>query len=270
MTQFNDQFRLGAAFYEKQAVWNGGGMSGLPLATAPQDTQVRGVPLTQMVYYQIGTASTALASGIWYSASGTTATTGALTPTGALVSGGVATFDVPRGVRWTTSSGANLSTTTLTVVGTDGYGKSQTHAFVGATGDVAGNVGSYTDSLVTFKTITSVSFSISATGIGTTAMQIGDNNMFGLPYVLQNAGCGADLYINGASATVPATFTAAFTPTGTPTASTADVRGSVTVATLVLANGSRYFTVGFIAPPVNLGVATDDKVHNYGAAPFGS
>ncbi len=30
MTQFNDQLRLGAAYYEAQAKWNGGGMTGLP------------------------------------------------------------------------------------------------------------------------------------------------------------------------------------------------------------------------------------------------
>lgn len=273
MTQHSDQLRLGAAYYEAQARWNGGGMAGLPLATAPQDTQVLGVPFTQQFYYQVGTASTALASGIWYSASGTTATTGVLTPTGALVSAGVATFDVPRGIRWTTSSGASLATTTLTVVGTDGYGKTQTHAFLGPTGDIAGNLGSYTDSLVTFKTVTSISFSITATGIGTTAMQIGNNNCFGLPYVLNNAGGGLGTYINGAQITgtlptIAPVFTAAYTPTGTPTASTGDVRGTCALATAVLANGSRYITIGMIAPPVNLSVATDDKVHTYGATPY--
>lgn len=267
MTQFNDQLRLGAAYYEAQAKWNGGNNAGFPLATAPQDTQVRGVPLTQVFYYQMGTASTALASGIFYSASGTaTIAAATMTGTGALVSGGVATFDVPRGIRITAS--VNLSTTTFTFVGTDGYGRTQNHAFVGPTGDTIGNTGSYTDSLVTFKTVTTITGN--ATGVGTTLLEIGNNNMFGLPYVLSNVGCGLDVYINGASATVPATFVAAYTPTGTPTASTADVRGSVTLATVVLANGSRYFTVGFIAPPVNLGVQNDDKVRSYGAAPFGS
>lgn len=268
MTQFTDQLRLGNAYYELQAKWNGGNNSGFPLATQPQDTQHRGVPLTQVFYYQMGTASTALASGIFYSASGTaTAGVGTLTSTGALVTASVATFDVPRGVRITSS--INLSTTTFTFVGTDGYGKTQTHAFVGPTGNTAGNVGSYTDSLVTFKTITSAS-SNTATGTGTTLLMIGNNDLYGLPYVLPNAGCGLDVYINGASATVPATFTAAYTPTGTPTASTTDVRGTVALSTGVLSNGTRYFTVGMIAPPVNLSVVTDDKVRNYGAAPFGS
>lgn len=268
MSQSRDQIRLGNAYYEAQARWNGGGMAGLPLATAPQDTQDRGVPLTQVFYYQMGTASTALASGIFYSASGTaTVGTAALTGTGALVTSGVATFDVPRGIRITSS--VNLSTTTFTIVGTDGYGKTQSHSFVGPSGNTFGNTGSYVDSLVTFKTASSITMSnLAASGTSTTALAIGTNDMYGLPYVLQNVGCGLDVYINGASATVPATFTAAYTPTGTPTATTADVRGSVTLATVVLANGSRYITIGMIAPPNNLGIGSDNKVNSYGATPF--
>jgi hypothetical protein len=268
MTQSRDQLRLGNAFYEAQARWNGGGMAGLPLATAPQDTQDRGVPLTQAFYYQMGTASTALASGLFYSASGS-ATTGSatLTGTGALVTASVGTFDVPRGIRITAS--VNLGTTTFVIVGTDGYGKTQSHSFVGPTGNTFGNTGSYTDSLVTFKTVTAMSISNpTASGIATTALAIGNNDMYGLPYVLGNVGCGLDVYINGASATVPATWVAAFTPTGVTTASTADVRGSVTLATVVLANGSRYITVGMIAPSVNVSTNNDTKVNSYGATPF--
>lgn len=266
MTQFSDQLRLGAAYYEAQARWNGGNNAGFPLASSPQDTQVRGVPLTQNFYYQMGTASTALASGIFYSASGTaTAAGNVMTATGVLVSAGVTNFDVPRGIRVTAS--VNLSTTTFTIVGTDGYGKTQSHSFVGPTGDTIGNVGSYTDSLVTFDTVTAVSNNV-ATGLGTTLVMVGDNNLFGLPYVLSNVGCGLDVYINGSSSTVPATWTAAYTPTGTPTASTVDVRGTVALATVVLANGSRYITIGMIQPAVNLSVTTDDKLRNYGATPF--
>lgn len=267
MTQFTDQLYQGRAVFGKALSWNGNANSGLPSATAPNDMQHSGVPHTQNFFYQVGTASTALASGVFYSASGTaTLGGGTLTSTGALVTASVATFDVPRGVRITAT--IDLSTTTFTIVGTDGYSQGQTHAFVGPTGNTAGNVGSYVDSLVTFKTVTFASFTAAASGLGTTALQIGTNNMFGLPYVLTNAGCGLDVYINGASATVPATFTAAYTPTGTPTASTTDVRGSVTLATVVLANGSRYVTVGFISPNVNQTIATDDKVRSFGATPY--
>lgn len=266
MTQFTDQLYQGRAVFGKALAWNGNANSGLPSATAPNDTQFSGAPHTQTFYYQMGTASTALASGIFYSASGTATIAGnVFTPTGALVTASVATFDVPRGVRITSS--INLSTYTFTIVGTDGYGQAQTHSFVGPTGNTIGNIGSYTDSLVTFKTVTSAS-SNTATGVGTTLFMIGDNNMYGLPYVLTNAGCGLDTYIDGATATVPSTWTAAYTPTGTPTASTADVRGSVALATLALANGTRYITIGMITPNVNQTVTTDDKLRTFGATPY--
>lgn len=266
MTQFRDQLRLGGSYYEAEARWNGGGMAGLPLASSPQDTQVLGVPMTQTFYYQMGTASTSLASGIFFSASGTATVAGnVMTSTGPLVSAGTANLDLPRGIRVTAS--VNLGTTTFTIVGTDGYGKTQSHSFVGPTGNTIGNTGSYTDSLVTFDTVTAISNN-TATGVGTTLVMVGTNDMYGLPYVLANVGCGLDIYINGASATVPATFAAAFTPTGTPTASTVDVRGSVTLATVVLANGTRYFTIGMIAPTVNLGLSNDTKVNSFGAQPF--
>lgn len=266
MTQHSDQLRVGNAYFELQARWNGGNNAGFPLATSPQDSQVLGNPVTAQFYYQMGTASTALASGIFYSASGTaTAAGNVFTSTGALVTASVATFDVPRGVRITSS--VNLSTTTFTIVGTDGYGQPQTHQFVGPTGNTAGNVGSYTDSLVTFKTVTFAS-SNTATGVGTTLFMIGNNDLYGLPYVLNNVGGAIDVYINGSSASQPATFTAAYTPTGTPTASTTDVRGTVALATVVLSNGVRYFTVGMIVPSTNLSIVTDDKTRNYGAKPY--
>lgn len=268
MTNFTDQLWQGKAAFGKAAAWNNNANSGLPSATAPNDTQYLGVPHTQSFFYQIGTASTALATGVFYSASGTaTVAAGTLTCTGALVSASTATFDVPRGVR--VFSTINLSTTTFTFVGTDGYGQTQIHAFVGPTGNTLGNLGSYTDSLVAFKTITSASQN-TATGTGTTLLQIGNNDLYGLPYVLQNIGCAMDMYVSGSSATVPATFTAAFTPTGVSTASTTDVRGTVALATVVLANGVRYFTVGMITNNVNQTVSNDTKENSFGAKPFGS
>lgn len=266
MTQFSDQLWQGRASFGR--TWNGGSSAGLPSATSPNDTQALGAVHTQDFWYQLGTASTALASGLFFSASGT-ATTGSatLTGTGALVSGGVGTFDVPRGVRITAS--VNLSTTTFQIVGTDGYGQSQTHQFVGPTGNTFGNTGSYTDSLVAFKTVTAMTIANpTASGVATTAFAIGSNDMYGLPYVLTNAGCGLGVNINGSTASIAPTFTAAFTPTGTPTASTADVRGSVTLATAVLANGSRYITIGMITPNVNQTPTTDDKLRTFGATPY--
>lgn len=269
MTNFSDQLSQGAASYGRYARWNyPTALNGLPTATNPYDTQTLGTPHTQTFAYQIGTASTALASGIFYSASGTaTIGTTTLTATGALAASGVATLDVPRGIRITAS--IDLSTTTFTIVGTDGYGSVQQHSFVGPTGNTLGNTGSYVDSLVTFKTTTAISITAAATGIGTTTVMIGDNNMFGLPYYIANAGRVMGTFINGQTATVPGTVTAGYTATGTTTATTVDVRGSVTLATVVLANDSRYITINMIQPQVGLSVSNDDKLRSYGAIPFG-
>lgn len=267
MTQFSDQLFQGRAAFGKAASWNGGGMNGLPTATAPTDTQDRGVPHTQTFVYQIGlasTAGTATAGAVYYSASG--ATGGILLTSsnaGARVSGGVATFDVPRGAR--IFSSVNLSTVTFTFIGTDGYGQTQQYSISGPTGNTLGNTGSYVDTLVTWKTIIYASGNGST---GTTAFSISNNDTYGLPYVLANVGMGQGNYINGVTATIPGTFVAAFTPTGTPTATTGDVRGTITYATAVLANDSRYFTVQFVQPPVNLSPSTDDKARSFGAVPF--
>lgn len=256
MTQFSDQLFQGRAAFGKAASWNGGAMSGFPTATAPTDTQDRGVPHTQTFVYQIGqasTAGTATAGRFFYSASGAT--------------GGITlnsySNDVPRGAR--IFSSVNLSTVTFTLIGTDGYGQTQQYSISGPTGNTLGNTGSYVDTLVTWKTITSASGNGST---GTTAFSISNNDTYGLPYVLANTGCGVGNYINGVTATIPGTFVAAFTPTGTPTATTGDVRGTVTYATAVLANDSRYFTVQFVQPPVNLTPSTDDKLRSFGAVPF--
>jgi hypothetical protein len=256
MTQFSDQIRLGAAYFGLQANWSGGGQNGLPLASAPQDTQVNGVPLTQTFYAQIGqasTAGTATAGRFFYSATGAT---GGITLT-------AFTNDWPRGAR--IFSSVNLSTVTFTLVGQDGYGQTQVWSGAGPTGNTLGNTGSYVDTSVTWHTITTASGSGST---GTTAFSISNNDTYGLPYVLSNVGMGLGVYIDGATASIAPTFTAAFTPTGTVTATTGDVRGTVALATAVLANGTRYITVGMIAPPVNLSVTTDNKVNSFGATPF--
>lgn len=256
MTQFGDQLSQGNAFYEAFSVWNGGGQAGLPLATSPSDTQALGVPHTQTFAYQIGvasTAGTATAGNFFYSASGAT---GGITLTNT-------TNDVPRGVR--IFSSVNLSTVTFTLIGTDGYGRTLEFQTPGPTGNTLGNVGSYVDTAVTFQTLVTASGNGST---GTTAFSISNNDTFGLPYHLPNVGCGLGLYVDGHTATAAPTFTAGFTATGTSTATSADVRGTVTLATTDLSDGSKYFTVLMIQPPVNLTVATDDKVHNYGATPY--
>lgn len=266
MTHFSDQLKQGYSAFQLYGAWNGGTVSGLPTATAPNDNQTHGTPHTQTFCYQIGTASTALASGIFFSASGAT-TGGTLTSTGALVSGGVATLDLPRAIRITAS--VDFSTTTFTIRGTDGYGQALTWSGVGPSGNTLGNAGSYVDSLSAFKTVTTASMTVNS---ATTTLMIGTSNTFGLPFRLINAGMGLGVFINGSTATVAAgnTWTAGIGATGTPTATTADVRGTVALATVVLPNDSRYFTVQMIQPNVNLTQGTDTKEAAFGPTPFSS
>ena len=263
MTQFDDGLKQGRAYYARAVVWSPNNQFANQYPSADQsvdNTETRGIPHTQTITYELGTASTSLASGIFYSTASVPA--GTLTGTGILVVGGVATLDVPRCIAVTAST--NLSTTTFTIRGTDGYGAPLTSAFLGPTGNTIGTVGSYVVSLSAFKTITTASMS----AIATAGVQIGTSDTYGLPFRIANVGKMMDVYINGSSATVPATFNAGFTATGTPTASTADVRGTFVLATTTLANGTRYITTMMIAPTFGLTEASDTTVNSYGATPF--
>lgn len=264
MTQFDDPLKQGRAYFAKSLVWSPNNQIANQYPSADQsvdNTETRGVPHSQTITYELGAASTALASGVFFSTA--TLNAGTLTSTGPLVSGGVATFDVPRCIL--ISASTNLSTTTFTFRGTDGYGQALTSAFVGPTGDTLGNPGSHTVSLSAFKTITTSSMSAQATG----GLQIGTTDIYGLPFRINNAGKGLDAYINGSSASIAATWTAGFAATGVATASTADVRGTISLATAgVIANGSRFITMMFIAPPVGLTEPQDTKEQSYGVTPF--
>lgn len=253
MTSFTDNLKLGAAVYQRA----------LP-STGYAEDEFRGIPVTQMFAMQLGTASTALASGIFFSASGATGA-GTLTITGALVSGGVATFDVARGVRITSS--VDLSTNSFSIRGTDYWGAPQTWTGVGPTGNTLGNTGSFVDTSVTFKTVTSAS----GTGASsTTAFLIGNNNQFGLPYRLADVGKGLDGYINGSSASVAGTWVAGLSATAVATATTVDVRGSYAYATTSLADGSKRLTAVFITPNTGIAPGSDTKENTYGVTPFNS
>ncbi len=266
MTNFFDSLSQGQAYFNRIGSWNGTtGVNGMPTATNPQDTQTFGVPHTQTFAYEMGTASTALASGIFFSASGATGA-GTLTSTGPLVSGGVATFDVPRSIR--ISATVDLSTNTYTFRGTDGYGQALTAAFVGPTGNTLGNAGSFVDSLSAFKTVTTAS---AVGGSSTTAFLIGTGNNYGLPFRLANKGKILGLTIDGQTSTIPPTFTNGFSAlaSNVPTASTADVRGMLILATAgTLPNDSRFYTLLYITPNVGLTSNTDTTPASFGQTPF--
>ena len=252
MTSFFDRIKSGRASYNYA----------MTPTTGYAEDEIYGVPLSQMYWQNVGTASTALATGIVYSASGFAA--GTLTPTGPLVSGGVATFDVPRGIRMTAS--VNLSTVTFTIRGTDAWGAPQTWSGVGPTGNTLGNAGSYVDSTVTFKTVTTAS---SGSGsVGTTAFYIGNNNDYGLYYYIGNVNRVVAVTTDGAFATIPWTVTAGLATTTAPTATTADVRGKITLSTTALANGSRSYAFIYVTPNVGVSAANDTKENTYGQTPY--
>ena len=249
MTTFFDSIKMGRAAYNRNYT----------PPTGYMEDETYGVPLTQIYVYQLGTASTSLASGVFYASS---AIAGTLTGTGVLVSNGVATFDVPRCVTITASS--NMSTTTFTIQGTDVYGAPLTASLTGPTGNTLGTTGSFVNTLSAFKTVTTASSNGAATG----ALTIGNTDTYGLPFRISNVGRGLGVHINGESATVPATWTAGLAATGVATATTADVRGTVALATAVLANGVKYINMMFITPNDGVAAASDTKENTYGVTPF--
>jgi hypothetical protein len=171
MTTFFDSVKMGRASYNRASP-----------PTGYAEDEIYGVPLTQTYVYQVGTASTSLASGVFYASS---AIAGTLTGTGALVSSGVATFDVPRCVTITASS--NMSTTTFTIQGTDAYGAPLTASVTWPDWQYLGNSGSVVNTLSAFKTVTTASSNGAATGL----LAIGNSDTFGLPYRLTNVGEGS-------------------------------------------------------------------------------
>lgn len=151
---------------------------------------------------------------------------GNLTLNGSLVSGGVATLDMPRNVQ-VVSTSANDTTLTSTITGTDAYGITlvETITYTGTTA---------AQGLKAFKTVTNVAVSASTAG----TVSAGPGDVFGSPYYFANSGSIQgfwDATWNSGSATITAGTTA------TATATTGDVRGTYKPATA--SNGTRSLTL---------------------------
>lgn len=114
------------------------------------------------IRYTLGPLATPSANNI--ALSQTPAGAGALTLNGALVSGGVATLDIPRRVLFTTVS--NESAKTFTVTGTDWFGNVITEAVTGPNATTGYTVRDY-------KTVTSITVSAALTG----AVTVGTNDV---------------------------------------------------------------------------------------------
>lgn len=273
MTQFDDPLKQGRAYFARAINWPTNNQYAPQFPTTSQavnQTEARGVPHSQNYSYELGTASTSLASGIFF----TTATLpgGTLTCTGALVSAGVATLDIPRAIMITAST--DNSTSVFTIVGTDGYGSPLAVKMIGPTGNTLGSNGSFVFSPSSFKTVTSAS----QVGTSTAGLQIGSADCYGLPLRIANKGKILSITVDGLPAATAGWSTTAaggtvgpvfpgFAATGTHTASSADVRGMIALPTTNLANGSRRITVLFVTPNVGLTEAQDNKENNYGLTP---
>jgi len=193
MTHFSDGVRVGANF-------DNNGTASLPGAATSPIYVYSIVPAT-MATNNISTAQAVAGAGN-------------LTITGTLATGGVATLDVPRIVRITSSS-ASDTVETATVYGTDVYGISMSELITfGGAATVSG--------LKSFKTVTRVA--ISAALVGNASVGTGD--VFGLPYVATTRNSVLTAY-NGAFVTT-GTFVAAVT-TSPATTATGDVRGTYAV-----------------------------------------
>jgi len=180
----------------------------------------------QVVVINLGAPITADADGICASQSGTAAT--AMTINGALTSGGVATFDVPRNV-----VGAWTNTATLTVTGTDEYGKTLVETSASGT-SMAG--------VKAFKTITSV-----VPSANITSATVGSGDVLGLPIHVPKATVGYILKeLQDDAVATAGTVVAGLTKNTESTATTADVRG--TYDPNAACDGAKAFTLIAVVP----------------------
>lgn len=216
MPQYSDDLWLGAATGPQSQGWAGPG------------TVFAGVgPLGRTyIFDAVPAAKSATAVCAAQAAAGA----GALSINGASASGGVATFDYARCVNVDSSNIAN-TTQTVTITGTDYWGQAQTETIaMDGTNAVAGKKA--------FKTVTGVTVDGAITG----TITIGNEDIFGLPYRVTDAGYLFRLGWAGALANdTSGTFVAADT-TSPATATTGDVRG--TFAPSSAANGTRRLVIG--------------------------
>ncbi|KKN55453.1 hypothetical protein LCGC14_0582230 [marine sediment metagenome] len=135
----------------------------------------RGIPRASLVQVDLGTPALAVAAGIGAQDSGAGGPYPfSLTIDGSLATGGVATFDVPRGVQ-VVSGGADTGTAVFVFYGTDKYG-------VLIQESVTSNGTTIVKGLKAFKTITQVTVSADTTA----SYNFGSSGVLGLPFRLEN------------------------------------------------------------------------------------
>lgn len=196
-----------------------------------------GAPLSPLYVHNFGAPATADADGISVSADITAPASAVIG--GALASGGVATFDVPRNV-----VGAWTNTAVVTIVGTDEYGSVISEVSASGTSHAGKKA---------FKTITSITPSVTIT-----SATFGSGDVLGLPFRVDANGL---LAVRANNAIDAGTFVPADT-TSPATGTTGDVRGTFDPA--VALNGSN------TVQAVILIADRSTKVGAYGVLQFGS
>lgn len=186
----------------------------------------RGVNTKAQYIQELGQVDAKDPDGICVEATATGAAT--LSATGALVSGGVGTFDVARGVSITSTG--NESGISVTVTGTDNNGTALVDVITGPNNTTANGEQA-------FKTVTSVAVDGATTS--TNGLNVGSSDVIGYDYRLADKGKALGVFVDGVPETT-LTVVAGLAATGTATATTADVRGTFTPNTAP--DGSKYFS----------------------------
>lgn len=208
MSHVSDTLRVGDAYYAA---------AGLNQFTSGGD---KGIDLQPIVVVEFGAVSALTTTGIVANVTSTGA--GAVSATGTLVSGGVATITTPRALSLTSTG--NLSGFTITVVGTDSYGAAQTETITGPNATTVYGKKA-------FKTVTSVTATAATTG----GLSVGVSDILGLPYRLADKGKFGGVFVDGVQST-GATVVAGLTTTQVATATNGSTRGTVLATTA--SNGS--------------------------------
>ena len=188
----------------------------------------RGVRLSHLYFVDFGAVDVLDVNGV--AEAQAVASAGNLTLNGALVTNGVAVFDVARGVEIDSSS--TDTTQTATITGTDEYG-------VVMTEDIAFNGTTAVLGQKAFKTVTQVAIDIALAGNAT----CGTTDILGLPFVVADR---SDIITNQADGVLDAITLVAADATDPATATTNDVRGTVDFTDAP--DGSVIFTILMLVP----------------------
>jgi len=201
-------------------------------------TGVKRTVFASMLAVNLGAPDVLDADGV--SATQLLGVAGNFTIGGALASGGVATFDVPRNVTLTGAT-TDHSGVTFTVTGTDEYGATVVETMSGPNNStVAGKKA--------FKTVTQVA----ADGaIATNTVSVGTGDVLGLPIAVPDTGFVLGELEDGAAATAGTVVAAV---ASAATATTGDVRGTYDANSAC--DGAKAFTLLIAATdPSYLGAA---------------